>query len=178
MNVLETTDLFSGHLKVRRLTVQAAPAEAPRHLEVVTRRDAVAALVFDPAAGHYLLVEQWRVGAQAPVLELPAGLIDADEAPETALRRELREELGAEVGDLTAIATFYTTPGFCTEQIHLFYTEVTARPEAGGGLTAEGESLTICALTPEAFYARPLHDAKTLVAREWARSRQLAHSHR
>ena len=89
-----------------------------------------------------------------------------------------REELGAEVGELTPIATFYTTPGFCTEQIHLFYTEVTARPEAGGGLAAEGESLAICILTPEAFYARPLHDAKTLVAREWARSRQLAQSHR
>ena len=173
MIVLENTNLFSGHLKVRRLTVQRAPDEAPRHLEVVTRRDAVAALVFDPAADHYLLVEQWRAGAQAPVLELPAGLIDADETPEAAVRRELREELGAEVGALTPIATFYTTPGFCTEQIHLFYAELTARPEAGGGLVEEGEALTIQSFSPEEFYARPLHDAKTLVAREWAYRQQL-----
>ena len=171
MTVLEASTLYGGHLKVLRLTVQAGPDELPRHLEVVTRRDAVAALVFDRVAGRYLLVEQWRVGAQAPVLELPAGIIDAGETPEAALRRELREELGAEVGALTAIATFYTTPGFCTEQIHLFYTELTSRPEAGGGLASEGEDLTVRELTADDFFRQPLHDAKTLVAREWARNR-------
>ena len=173
MEVLDTTDLYTGHLRVRRLTVRPAPTDAPRHLEVVSRRNAVAALVYDPAADTYLLVEQWRAGAQAPVVELPAGVIDEGETPEVALRRELREELGAEVGEVRHIASFYTTPGFCTEQIHLYYSEVTAHPEAGGGLADEGESLAILSLSPAEFFARPFQDAKTLVAREWARARRV-----
>ncbi len=173
MTVLETTDRYSGHLKVRQLTVQAAPDAAVHHLEVVTRRDAVAALVYDPEADVYLLVEQWRVGAQGPVLELPAGLIDGDEQPVDALRRELREELGVEVSEPEQIAVFYTTPGFCTEQIHLFHAEVIGRPGPGGGLAEEGEVLTIRTVPVDELYQMPLHDGKTLVAREWARGRQL-----
>ena len=107
------------------------------------------------------------------VLEVPAGLIDQDEPPEAALRRELHEELGVEVGTLTLIATFYTSPGFSSEQIFLFATEVIGRAGEGGGLAAEGEALTVRAIPREAFYhATPLYDAKTLLAREWARARQ------
>ncbi|MBC7446660.1 MAG: NUDIX hydrolase [Hymenobacteraceae bacterium] len=169
MIVLETADMYKGHLKVRQITVQATPDAPRQHFEVVTRHDAVAALVFDPAARGYLLVEQWRVGAQGPVLELPAGLIDAGETPEAALRRELREEIGGEAGELTPIATFYTSPGFSTEQIHLFYAEFTERSGVGGGRAEEGEAISIRVVPADEFFAMPLADAKTLVAREWAK---------
>jgi 8-oxo-dGTP pyrophosphatase MutT (NUDIX family) len=151
-----------------------APAgAAPRKFEVVTRRDAVAALVYDRQAAAFLLVEQWRAGAQGVVLEVPAGLIDGFELPETALRRELLEELGVEVTEPQLIATFYTSPGFSTEQIYLYFVEVTARPGTGGGLVAEGEAITIRSVAAAAFYELPLFDSKTLVAREWARGRQI-----
>ena len=179
MDVTASTILYAGHLRVRQLTVEApntSPATAPRQYEVISRADAVAALVYDRAAGAYLLVEQWRAGAQAPLTELPAGMIDGTELPETALRRELREELGVEVSEPALIATFYTTPGFCTEQIYLYYTEVTGRPGAGGGLASEGESLVIRAVPVADFYQLPLFDGKTLVAREWARAQQLHQS--
>ena len=169
MTIENITPLYEGHLRVNQVQVRT-PDGALQKLERVERRDAVAALVYDPAAAAYLLVEQWRVGAEAPLLELPAGLIDGDESPETALRRELREELGVEVGELTAIATFYPSPGFCSEQIHLFAAEVTSRVGAGGGLATEGEALTVRPITAADFYHNtPLHDAKTLLAREWAR---------
>lgn len=44
--------------------------------------------------GECVLVEQWRHGAQAVTLEIPGGLVDAGESPETAARRELLEETG------------------------------------------------------------------------------------
>ncbi len=176
LEVIASSVLFAGHLRVRQLTVEDSSAPtgtAPRKFEVVTRRDAVAGLIYDPAAGAYLLVEQWRAGAQGPVVELPAGLIDNAELPETALRRELLEELGVEVSEPELIAVFYTSPGFSTEQIFLYYAEVTARPEAGGGLASEGEALTILSVPVLDFYQQSLFDGKTLVAREWARGRQL-----
>ncbi len=169
MTLENISPLYTGHLRVNQLQVRT-PEGTLQKLERVERRDAVAALVYDPAADVYLLVEQWRVGAEAPLLELPAGLIDGDESPETALRRELREELGVEVGQLTHVATFYSSPGFCSEQIHLFAAEVTGRVGTGGGLAAEGESLTVRPLSAaDFFHHTPLHDGKTLLAREWAR---------
>ena len=173
MTIVDRRALYQGHLRVQQVTVRDEAGQE-RKLEVVERRDAVAALVLDPGRQRYLLVEQWRAGAEAPLLELPAGLIDEGEDPATALRRELEEELGGRVGELTAIATFYTTPGFCTEQIHLFYAELTERTGAGGGKAEEGEQLEVRELTWDELAARPLRDAKTLVAVEWARSRREA----
>ncbi len=44
--------------------------------------------------GRVPLVEQYRHGIGAAMLELPAGCIEEDEPPVAAARRELREEVG------------------------------------------------------------------------------------
>lgn len=41
-----------------------------------------------------VLIEQFRHGAEAIVLEIPGGMVDENEKPETAARRELSEETG------------------------------------------------------------------------------------
>jgi ADP-ribose pyrophosphatase len=45
-------------------------------------------------AGNIVLVEQYRHAVQQTMLELPAGHVDAGEAPEIAVKRELLEETG------------------------------------------------------------------------------------
>ena len=55
-----------------------------------------------------LLVRQFRPPLDAETIELPAGLIDGDEAPEIAALRELKEETGY-VGTLTTEGTTGTT---------------------------------------------------------------------
>ena len=42
--------------------------------------------------GRVLLIRQFRVGTRTVTLEIPGGLVERDEAPEAAARRELREE--------------------------------------------------------------------------------------
>jgi ADP-ribose pyrophosphatase len=54
------------------------------------------------------------------VFEIPAGRLDRDESPETCAHRELREETGYSAGELIHLTTFYTTPGFTDERIHVF----------------------------------------------------------
>jgi ADP-ribose pyrophosphatase len=101
--------------------------------EVVRQSGSVAALAVLPD-GRIVLVRQYRYAVDAYVWELPAGRRDPDETPEAGARRELEEEVGLRAGALEPISTFWTTPGFCDEVMHLYRaTElepVPARPEA------------------------------------------------
>lgn len=68
------------------------------------------------------MVEQPREPVQEPaLLELPAGKLDVEgESPLECAQRELMEEVGKSAGDWRALKTFYTSPGFATEEVHLF----------------------------------------------------------
>jgi ADP-ribose pyrophosphatase len=101
--------------------------------EVVRQRGSVAALpVFDDS--RIVLVRQYRYAVDALVWELPAGRRDPGESPEEGAQRELEEEVGLRAARLEPLLTFWTTPGFCDEVMHLFratgLTPVPPRPEA------------------------------------------------
>ena len=86
--------------------------------EIVRHADAVAILLLSDK-GEMKLVRQHRRAIGADTLEAPAGLIDEGEAPEQAARRELQEEVGLDA-DMTLLTRFYTSPGFCDEQLYVF----------------------------------------------------------
>jgi len=67
-----------------------------------------------------ILIRQYRYAANGFVHEIPAGRLDPGESPTACAARELREETGYSVRDLIPLTTFYTTPGFTDERIHLF----------------------------------------------------------
>ena len=80
-----------------------------------------------------VLVRQYRKAVEGTLLEVPAGSVDMGEGPEDCARRELLEETGYTAGRVELLASFYTTPGFCTERMHAFLaTDLTpgeAQPE-------------------------------------------------
>jgi len=87
--------------------------------DVVVHGPAVAIVAVDRQK-HVTLVRQERVPAGGALLELPAGGVEDGETPLETARRELREETGLHGGEWAEVATFFTTPGFCDEKMHLF----------------------------------------------------------
>jgi ADP-ribose pyrophosphatase len=111
------------------------------------------------------LVRQYRYAVDALVWELPAGRWDPGETPEEGARRELEEEVGLSARFLEPISTFWTTPGFCDEVMHLFRATgletVPARPEADESI--EARSFTL-AEVEGMIHRGEIREGKTLVA--------------
>lgn len=83
---------------------------------------AVVPFLDDPSAAdpRVILIRQYRYAAGDYVFEIPAGRLDSGEEPAACASRELKEETGYSARDIVPMTTFYTTPGFTDERIHLF----------------------------------------------------------
>lgn len=128
--------------------------------EIVLHSPAVAIVAVD-AHEHVVLVRQERAPTGGAVLELPAGGVEDGEAPRAAAERELREETGLRGGEWFEAATFYTTPGYSDERMHLFVatglTEGPVSPDADEEL-----ELVRFSLSDLPGLLEELEDAKTL----------------
>jgi ADP-ribose pyrophosphatase len=70
--------------------------------------------------GKIILVNQFRYPFQQKILELPAGKLELNEDPFICAVRELEEETGFKAGKVDKLGHIYTTPGFCTEILHIY----------------------------------------------------------
>jgi ADP-ribose pyrophosphatase len=89
--------------------------------EIVEHPGAVAIVAVD-GRDNVVLVRQLREPARKELVELPAGTL-GDEEPLACARRELAEETGFSGGEWRHAASFWTTPGFCRELMHVFFAE-------------------------------------------------------
>jgi ADP-ribose pyrophosphatase len=145
------------------------------------RGDSVAALIVNRDTQKVILTNQFRYPAyeKGPgwVSEIVAGVSEEGEDPEAAMRREILEETGYQVADLTRIVNFYPSPGGSSERIFLYYAEVddTHKVAEGGGVVSEGEDIQILERSLPELWAEleagELVDAKTLIALLWLRNK-------
>ena len=80
-----------------------------------------------------LMVRQYRHAAGIVSLEIPGGVIDGDETPEHAVKRELLEETGYQFDSLELLCTVYANPSTANNHTYCFL--------GTGGKKVQGQSL-------------------------------------
>ncbi|MGC9489968.1 MAG: NUDIX hydrolase [Thermovirgaceae bacterium] len=112
--------LYRGRIVNLKVDNVILPTGQKTTREVVEHGPAVAVLAVD-ASGRILLVRQNRYPVGEVLLEVPAGLVEPGESARETAVRELREETGYKPGYMEEVMRFYTSPGFSTELIILFF---------------------------------------------------------
>ena len=77
------------------------------------------------ASDEIVMIKQYRHGDQAITLEIPGGMIDANESAIDAARRECWEETGYRVEQLEAMGCLSPNPAIFDNRLHCFQAKVT-----------------------------------------------------
>lgn len=129
--ILSSEYAYEGRIIKLRLDQVELP-DGRRTLREVMEHPGAAVIVPVGSDGVVHLVRQYRDAIGKELLELSAGKLKPGEDPADCARRELQEELGLIAGRLTHLKSFYSSPGFCDEILHVFLAEDLAwETEAG-----------------------------------------------
>lgn len=167
---LKSQRVFDGRLLQLDVLEVELDGGAVARREVVRHRGAVAVWVRAPD-GRFVFVRQFRKAIEQELLEVVAGTRDEGETWEACARRELEEETGYTAKTLFPLGFIFTAPGFCSEQLAVFYAELSPGPDSPGGRNAHpdpDEHLEVVLLDEAAWKAMiargDIHDAKTWAA--------------
>jgi len=167
LHILHSQTLYRGRVLSLKLDRIIEPAGIQALREVVVHRGSVVILpILDD--GRVILVRQYRYAARQELWELVAGSLEPGETVLRAARRELFEEAGYRTRRLQQMLSFYPSPGFLTERMHV----VEARGLIPGkARPAADERLEVGKFTHRELArmvrSGEITDGKTLVALLW-----------
>lgn len=170
-----------AHLRFEQFNGEMSPLIRRFSFE---RGNSAAVLVFNLDTQKIILIDQFRYPTYDKghgwITELIAGMIDPGESPEESARRELKEESELTISAIEHVCTFYTSPGGSSEQIFLYYAEVSgefAKYSKTGGLRNHGEDIISFEISLEDALNKiktgEIRDAKTITGIYWLESQQL-----
>jgi len=160
---------FDGKLVHVRVDHVLLPSGKKSVREVVEHPGAVGIVALS-ANQELILVRQWRHAVGRSLLEIPAGTREPNEPTIQTAQRELLEETGYEVASIREIARYYSSAGFCTEELTIFLAE---------GCTSTGQTEDVDERTEIVLIPRDdirtllqpageqIHDSKSLAGILW-----------
>ncbi|MDT0049671.1 NUDIX hydrolase [Listeria cossartiae subsp. cayugensis] len=166
---LHTEKIFSGNVIALQVDDVELPNGEKSKREIVKHPGAVAIIPFS-ADGEMYLVEQYRKPLEKTIIEIPAGKMELGEDPLVTARRELEEETGFQSDDLTYLTSFYTSPGFADELLHIYVARDLRKMEQPLAQDAD-EFINLVKVTPDEaeqlIEQQLIHDAKTMYAMQY-----------
>ena len=181
VEILEKTVCFEGFFRIERYRLRhrlfSGDWSHPLVRELFERGHAAAVLPYDPIRDEVVLIEQFRVGAlNAPggpwLMEIVAGIIEADETTEDVVKRESIEEANCIITDLIPLYNFLVSPGGTTESVALFCGRVdTTHAGSVHGASEEGEDIKVHVVAVDTalalLQAGKINSVSAIIALQW-----------
>ena len=96
--------------------------------EILNVGDVAFALCYSTEEKKFYLIKQFRpfyfIRKQKYLLEMVGGLVDKGESINSAIKREIFEEIRVKTKKLKKLTTYCPVPGYSDEIVHLYYAEV------------------------------------------------------
>jgi ADP-ribose pyrophosphatase len=156
-------NIYAGRIVNLNLETVRLPNGATVELEIIHHPGAAAVVPMKDAT-TVVLIRQYRHAVGGYIYEIPAGKLHPGEDPKVCAARELEEEIGYRAARLEHLLSFYTTPGFTDELIHVYRATglTTGKQDLG-----TDEVLEVIAMPLEAAIDRiadgTIRDGKTIV---------------
>lgn len=167
--IIDRRPKYQGYLNIDEITYRTKSGKEGKR-ELMVRKNAVAALLYDTVKEKYILISQWRPGSASDIVEVVAGTLDKPgEDPRDAMIREIEEEVGYTTDTIKLIDECYMSPGGSSEVITIYFCEVSKKIGAGGGVPGELEEIDTIEMDRDELLSTRFKDAKTIIAVNWAR---------
>ncbi|MGV3263283.1 NUDIX hydrolase [Cytobacillus pseudoceanisediminis] len=163
---INTEKIFTGKV----ISLQVEDVELPNgktsKREIIKHPGAVAVLAVTED-NKIVLVEQYRKALDKIIAEIPAGKLEAGEEPRVCAERELEEETGYGCTEMEWLISFYTSPGFADELVHLYIAKGLMKKENAAS-PDEDEFVNLMEVTLDEAISllkqQRIYDAKTAYA--------------
>ena len=111
--------IYKGKIINLSLETVTLPNGAKMDLEIIAHSGASAVVPMKDEQ-TVVMIRQYRHAVRGFIYEIPAGKLHEGEDPRVCAIREVEEEIGYKVGTLEPLLSFFTTPGFTNEIIHMY----------------------------------------------------------
>lgn len=124
---LKSNYLFNGKVINLRIDEVQTCSNRTSTREIVEHNGGVGIVAVED--GNVFLVRQYRRPFDEIIYEIPAGKLEKGEEPLNCAFRELEEETGYKALDLKLMTSIYTSPGFCTEKLYIYFCDKMTKTE-------------------------------------------------
>ncbi len=170
ITVLESIPLVQARVfEVLRERIEL-PSGLRQDLVLIDHPGAVVVLAEDEH-GRVAAVRQYRHPLGRWLTELPAGRLERGEDRLVAAQRELDEEAGLRAARWESLGCFFPAPGFCSEEIEIFWARDLSPSGAARRPMDEDEEISALWLEWPRAQAELASDGKSAIALErWRRA--------